>query len=82
MVYISERSNNERKSEITNVVVFTNFADAELWVNVKNIGKQKADGYGSATWENVKLEKGKNKIEVRAGAKKNIVTDSVIWNLN
>lgn len=82
MVYISERRNTLRGNEVTSITVFTNFADAELWVNGKNLGKQSADNYATITWENVKLQSGSNTVEVKAGNKKNVITDKVVWTYN
>ncbi len=79
LVYISERRNTKRTNNTTSVTVFTNFPEAELWVNGKNSGTQKADGYATITWENIALQHGNNTMEVRAGSKKQIITDTVIW---
>lgn len=81
MVYISERRNDERKSEATNVTVFTNLEEAELWVNERSLGTKKASDYATIIWENVTLQKGENTVEVRNGVKKQPITDSVCWHL-
>lgn len=81
MVYISERRNDERKSEATTVTVFTNLEEAELWVNGRSLGTKKANDYATIIWENVTLRKEENTVEVRSGVKKQPITDSVCWHL-
>ena len=81
MIYISERRNIKRDNGTTSITVFTNLSEAELWMNGQSLGKQKADDYAIATWQNVKLQQGENRIEVKAGSKKNMVSDSVVWEL-
>lgn len=80
-VYIANRRHANRTTETTTVTVFTNLPEAELWVNGKSIGKQKADNYATITWENASLKKGENSIEVKAGSVKKIVNDAVQWHL-
>lgn len=78
-VYISNRRHTHRTNSETTVTVYTNQADAELWVNGKSLGKRQADPYATMTWENVILEKGSNKVMVRSGSKKAMNSDGVEW---
>lgn len=78
-VYIADRRQVNRTVAETTVTVFTNLPEVELWINGKNIGKQKTDAYATATWENIVLEKGRNKIEVKAGSTKQPYTDFTEW---
>ncbi|MDH6534402.1 glycoside hydrolase family 2 protein [Parabacteroides sp. 52] len=78
-VYIANRRCVNRTMAETTITVFTNQAEAELWVNGKSVGKQKADAYATITWENVSLAAGQNKIEVKAPLKKQFLTDVVEW---
>ncbi|SDZ80373.1 beta-galactosidase [Porphyromonadaceae bacterium KH3R12] len=78
-VYIADRRHTNRKNAETTVTVFTNLPEAELWVNGRSIGKRKADAYATIAWEDVVLEKGQNKVEVKTGSGKNSFTDSTEW---
>lgn len=78
-VYIANRQHTNRTIEETKVMVFSNLSEAELWVNGKIIGKQKANAYATITWENVALKKGRNDILVKAVSGKQSVTDSTAW---
>lgn len=78
-VYIADRRHVNRTVAETTVTVFTNLPEVELWINGKKIGKQKTDAYATATWENIVLEKGRNKLEVKAGSTKQPCTDFTEW---
>ena len=78
-VYISNRRHSNRTAEHTTVTVFTNQPEAELWINGISEGKKKSDEYATITWENVKLEKGKNQIEVKTNLKKQVLSDTIDW---
>lgn len=64
MLYLAEKRNTNRKRPTQNFMAFTTALEAELFVNGKSIGKSKADEYATVKWENVRLRKGKNLIEV------------------
>ena len=64
-----------RSKEIQSFMVFTNYPEAELFVNGKSCGKAKADALATVVWNDVQLQKGENKIEVVAGTGKNRCTD-------
>lgn len=80
-LYISERRHINRTADVTTVTVFTNAAEAELFVNGQSYGKKKPDNYAIIKWDDVKLKKGANNIEVRAADKKVLLTDSCVWNV-
>ncbi|CDE61912.1 glycosyl hydrolase family 2 sugar binding domain protein [Parabacteroides sp. CAG:409] len=62
-------------------MVFSNQPEVELFINGISQGKQQADAYATFQWKSIQLTEGENKIEVKAGKKKDQVTDSVIWHL-
>jgi beta-galactosidase len=78
-IYIANRRHTNRTTAETTVMVFTNLPEAELWINGKNIGKQKADAYATITWENVALEKGWNNVEVKNNSGKRPLSDVTEW---
>lgn len=78
-VYISNKRYVNRKENITNVLVFSNLPEVELFVNGKSLGKKTADNLACFEWKEVALTKGKNTLEVRSGNKKDLKTDRVEW---
>lgn len=78
-VYIANRRHIKRTQPETTITVFTNLPEAELWINGKNMGKQKADNYATVTWTNINLNPGENQIEVKAKQGKQEKTDTVSW---
>ena len=80
-VYIANRRHRERICKETDIMVFSNQPEVELFINGISQGKQQADAYATFQWKSIQLTEGENKIEVKAGKKKDQVTDSVIWHL-
>ena len=80
-VYIANRRHRERICKETDIMVFSNQPEVELFINGISQGKQQADAYATFQWKSIQLAEGENKIEVKAGKKKDQVTDSVIWHL-
>lgn len=76
VLYLAGKRNRMRSKEIQSFMVFTNYPEAELFVNGKSCGKAKADALATVIWNDVQLQKGENKIEVVAGTGKNRCTDS------
>lgn len=83
-VYIANRRHDRRTLDRTDITIFTNQPEVELTVNGKNIGKMKADGYGTVVFEKVDLIPGENTVTARAPKSKSVktdITDSVTWTL-
>lgn len=76
-VHLCSKNYTDRHENLTDVVVFTTAPSAKLYVNGKLVGQCKTDAYATAEWKNVKLQKGKNTIEVRTAQGK----DSAEWNV-
>jgi beta-galactosidase len=81
-VYISNRRHRDRSSAITDITVFSNLPEVELFVNGISLGKQKPDAYATFRWESVSLQKGENNIEARASKQKDRRKDLVSWYVN
>ena len=79
-VYIANRRHRDRDTKVTDIMVFSNLPQLELFVNGKSIGRQGPDNYATFIWNSVNLAEGDNTIEVRSVQKKNSITDQVIWN--
>lgn len=78
-VYIANRRHMNRTEPTTDVMVFSNLSEVELWVNNVLIGKQKPDTYATFTWKSIALKSGENTVEVRSVGKKVKVADRVCW---
>lgn len=78
-VYIANRRNLNRSVDKADIQVFTNLSEAELFVNGRSAGKQKANAYAICQWPDIRLEPGENKVEVRASHQKRQYTDQVVW---
>ncbi len=81
MVYITERRDYQRKEAITQVKIYCNLPQAELYINGKSMGKRAPDTYKIAVWENLSLKPGENDIEVQAQNDRHKVKDSCKWKL-
>jgi beta-galactosidase len=79
-VYIANRRHKDRKSDKTDVMVFSNMPEVELFVNEKSLGRHKSDNYAVFLWKDVNLKKGNNVIKVQTVGKKTVQTDYVVWN--
>jgi beta-galactosidase len=79
-VYIANRRYADRTSGTTDIIVFSNLSEVELFVNGNSQGVRKSDGYAVFTWKGVSVNKDVNDIEACGGQKKRGVTDQVIWN--
>ena len=69
MIHIAGKRCTTSKSKQFDLKVFTNCGQAELFVNGKSVGKQKADAYAIIDWKNLPLQKGKNVITVKTVTK-------------
>jgi beta-galactosidase len=81
MLYLTDKRNVERKQQQTEVKVFTNLREAELFVNGKSVGTKKKDDLNRVIWENVSLRKGMNEIHVIAKNGRNLLEDQCEWEL-
>lgn len=77
-VYIAGRHNKHRHTDQTDITVFCNGAQVELFVNGVSHGRQTPDEVKVAVWKGVKLEKGENVLTAKSGK----VTDQCIIKYN
>lgn len=80
VLYIANKRFVNRIRETTNIKVYSNFPEVELFVNGFSQGKRKGD-YAIFNWDTISLIKGKNKIEVKANNGNKVETDYCIWNV-
>ena len=76
VLYLAGRRCTERTRKVQTFMAFTNFPEAELFVNGVSCGKVKADSLRTAVWKDVMLRPGENEITVVAGDRKNRTTDT------
>ncbi|TAM96605.1 MAG: DUF4982 domain-containing protein [Chitinophagaceae bacterium] len=68
-----------RKQLITPVKAYTNLGKATLFVNGKSMGAQEADDLKRVIRKDVRLQKGMNKIEVKAASGNKQHKDGCEW---
>lgn len=79
VLYIAERRNIERKTNLVSVKVYTNQNEVALYVNGKKTGSQKLmSDIKVIQFDNILLAEGDNSIEVVSKNKQ--LKDDVIWN--
>lgn len=78
-VYITNRRHRDRSLAVTDIMIFSNQPEVELFVNGKSLGRQKPDEYATFKWKGVALQDRENTIEARSTQKKNPVNDKVVW---
>lgn len=81
-VYITNRRHRDRTLPVTDIMVFSNMPEVELFVNGKSVGKQSPDGYATFQWKGVQLAEGENVVEARAAQKRqSSIVDRVVWSV-
>ncbi len=79
MLYIASRRYTQRTEALTAIKIYSNQSKATLYLNGKRIASAKNDGMGRIIFEDIILQDGENRIEVKAGK---YLNDSCIWFLN
>lgn len=77
-IYIANRRYTHRTSALTHVKVYSSLKKIELFLNGKSLGVKEGN-YATSSWDNVKLEKGENRIEARSTNKKGEISDTCVW---
>lgn len=78
-VYIANRRHIHRTQPTTEITIFSNQSEVELFVNGQSLGRQKPDRYATFTWKGVELTSGENQVKALSTAKKNACSDTVTW---
>lgn len=79
VLYIAERRNDQRKKTTSNIKLYTNAPEAELWVNGIKQGKKAKNDINIAEWNGVKLMSGKNTIVAKAKINGKTIEDCCEW---
>lgn len=78
-IYIANKRHTQRNLSTTNIQVFSNKPEVELYVNGKSMGIKSPDSYATFLWEGISLRPGENQIEVRSVHEKSPISDYVVW---
>jgi beta-galactosidase len=81
VLYITDRRFTERTNAVTDVKVYSNAAQVELFLNGRPQGARANDGNAVFLWKDIALSPGKNTIEARANTGSALLTDRCWWNL-
>ena len=63
--HLCSKEYTERKEDLTDIIAFTTDPSARLFINGKQVGKMETDQYATVIWRNVKLNPGKNHVEIK-----------------
>ena len=74
-VHLCSKRYTDRAEDTTDVIAFTTAPSAKLFINGKQVGSAKTDAYATVRWDDVKLAKGENRVEIRTAHG----NDSVVW---
>ena len=64
-IHLCSKRFTDRKEDVTDIVAFTTAPSAQLFINGKQIGKMNTDDYATVIWKEVKLNPGKNLVEIK-----------------
>jgi beta-galactosidase len=81
VLYLTSRRFTERTNGVTEVKIYANATEPELFVNGVSQGKRADGTNGVFLWKNVPLSPGENKISARGQFHGQPVTDECVWNL-
>ena len=81
MVYITSRRFTERTNSLTDVKIYSNAGEVELFLNGRSQGTQTNGENAVFIWNNVQLAAGENKIEARASRDGRQLKDDCVWRL-
>ena len=79
VLYITSKRFVERTNPVTDVKVYSNATEVELFVNGKSAGKATKSNTCIFVWTGVRLDPGKNVVEARALLNGRFLTDTCIW---
>jgi beta-galactosidase len=81
MIYITSRRFTERTNAVTDVKIYSNATEPELFLNGVSQGQRNDGVNGVFVWKNLTLAPGENKISARALAGGRPLTDECSWKL-
>ncbi len=82
VLYITSRRFTERTNALTDVKVYSNLQEPELFINGRSQGKRYDGTNAVFIWKNLQLKFGENSVKVRAKKSGQPLTDQCTWTLN
>jgi len=82
VLYITSRRFTERTNSVTDVKIYSNAKEPELFVNAVSQGKSSDGGNCVFIWKDITLSPGENKISAQAQAGGQTLTDECVWKLS
>ena len=81
VLYIASRRFTERTNAVTDVKIYSNAQEPELFVNGVSQGKRSEGENGVFIWKSITLAPGENKIAAQAQADGKTLADECVWKL-
>ena len=82
VLYITSRRFTERTNAVTDVRIYSNAPEPELFINGVSQGKRSDGVNGVFVWKDVTLSRGENKISATAQKDGKALTDECVWKLS
>ena len=82
VLYITSRRFTERTNAVTDVKIYSNATEPELFINGVSQGKRSDGVNGVFLWKNLTLSPGENKISATAQRNGQNMSDECVWNLS
>ncbi len=82
VLYITSRRFTERTNAVTDVKIYSNATEPELFLNGVSQGKRSDGVNGVFLWKNLALAPGENKISTSAQRNGRNLSDECVWNLS
>ena len=62
--HLCSKRYTDRLEDVTDIIAFTTASSARLFINSKLVGKMETDKYATVIWKDIKLNSGKNHVEI------------------
>jgi beta-galactosidase len=80
VLHLTSQRFTERTNAVTDVKVYSNAKNVELFLNGRSLGKMSNGRNCVFVWQNVSLVPGENRVEAKAAAHNKELHDECVWN--